>query len=123
MLDYIIWNLDRHGGNFLVKEEKMYAIDNGLSFGRDSFGPYSRDTLFDFAVPKDLILKCIEIVNNEKMLEIMKISLEEHLPEDEINACIWRIKNLVKILGDKRIGSEIRKDVLAIKSMLTYEKN
>ena len=37
ILDYLIWNSDRHTNNFLVDgENKFWAIDDGFTFGQDS---------------------------------------------------------------------------------------
>jgi len=123
IFDYIIWNSDRHSSNFLVKEGKLYAIDNGLSFGKDKFKPFELDGSFDFK--EDFISKINEIAKNDKILDIMRLSLEEHLSEEEINACIWRIKNIAKILNDKRILSKKIEDKCEIQKMFiyNYEKN
>ncbi|MFA5870418.1 MAG: hypothetical protein WC842_00815 [Candidatus Paceibacterota bacterium] len=125
IFDYIIWNSDRHSSNFLVKEDKLYAIDNGLSFGNDRFKPFMIDSPIDFNFKEDFILKINEIAKNDKILDIMRLSLEEHLPEEEINACIWRIKNIAKILNDKRILSKKIEDRSKISGMFiyNYEKN
>jgi len=51
----------------------------------------------DIWVPgKDEAKKEDQAAKNDKILDIMRLSLEEHLPEEETNACIWRIKNIAK---------------------------
>jgi len=37
LFDYIIWNSDRHDGNWLMGNNGVYAIDNGCSFVPESF--------------------------------------------------------------------------------------
>jgi hypothetical protein len=53
VLDYIVYNMDRHNKNFLVGPAgRMFAIDNGLSLPDDETaanrGSYFRSIVFDF---------------------------------------------------------------------------
>ncbi len=99
IFDYIVWNSDRHGGNFLVKEDKIYAIDHGLCFGNAH--PYKFQEFFDTPVPKEIIEKLASFASWEEGVDILRDLLEELLEKQEVSACIARIKNITGLLQEK----------------------
>lgn len=95
IFDYIIWNSDRHGDNFLVKEKRFYAIDNGLSFASDALDTY--EYLYNKKIPQDAIDKIKIFLSSDKKA-ILQTLLEELIPEKEVKACIKRIEILDKAI-------------------------
>ena len=111
IFDYIIWNKDRHGGNVLIKDKKVYAIDNGMAFSRAfsvEYKPYT--TFFNHLVPSEVIealekfypIESEEPVNeaveavwreNERVLRDLLLEL---LSEKEVSACLGRMR-LIRI--------------------------
>lgn len=56
IFDYIIWNADRHGGNALVKNGKVYAIDHGYTFlDRNALREYK--SYLNELIPQEIIEK------------------------------------------------------------------
>ena len=97
IFDYLIWNSDRHWGNALVKNNKLYAIDNGCSFG--ICDPVYLDTYYDTDIPEALRLHFLERLHNEALLEISTELLRELLSEEEVEAFRYRWNNLKNMLS------------------------
>lgn len=103
IFDYIIYNSDRHGGNFLVKGNWVYAIDNGLAFGADS--PKFFEVFFDQPIPEELIGKIKKFISWEEGRDILKDLLLELLSPDEVEACFKRIEKISQLVGVDNIIS------------------
>ena len=77
--DLVIGNLDRHDGNVLLKENKIYAIDHGFCFPIKKQIPFNYDFLSQIdqeEIPKKLIEKLQSIDKNE-MKRILSFLLEK----------------------------------------------
>lgn len=108
IFDYIIWNSDRHDSNFLVKDGKIYAIDHGLSFGRDTLRVYQ--SFVGKQAPELLINALKEFLEDVSRQKLLREFLRELLPEKEIEACFARIEWIGKLLIEK--GSIDSKKIL-----------
>lgn len=121
LLDYILWSSDRHDGNFLVKGNKIYAIDNGFTLGQDEFLPYVREVLEDAlgdmspevksfilenipplafylnrTIPQMIKDKIDQFLESPKAQNDLKNSLRALLPRHEVEACLARIKRVAQ---------------------------
>lgn len=105
--DYIIWNSDRHAGNFLIKADKVYAIDNGCAFAKwedkSYFYPYA--VFYNEPIAQSVIEKINKFLSWEEGVKILRSLLEELLLADEVASCVARIKNLGKLLNNGPISS------------------
>ena len=95
IFDYIIYNSDRHLGNFLVKDGKVYAIDNGLSFG-DDIGV--KGYFFDAPIPLEMVEGIEKFLSWEEGRKICEDLLRELLNPEEVAACMGRIKRIAGII-------------------------
>jgi hypothetical protein len=100
IFDYIIYNSDRHGGNFLVKDDKVYAIDNGLAFAPDklrrNYGKF-----WDVSIPDELKEKFESFLSQEDKQKVLKDLLSELLKPGEVEACLGRIETIGRIIASK----------------------
>lgn len=109
LFDYIITNSDRHGGNLLFKKGKIYAIDNGLSFG-GGCACYFREDYFDVPIPKEIIDKFEKFVSWKEGKEILRDLLDELLKENEADACLKRIEWIAELIHNGDIPRSMRKE-------------
>ncbi|MEK7580279.1 MAG: hypothetical protein AAB465_01535 [Patescibacteria group bacterium] len=96
LFDAVIWNQDRHGHNFLLKDGKIYAIDNGYAFDSSSplfYGDYASEP-----IPEEIKEKFRKFLSWTNGLEILKTLLDELLTPRQAKACIARIKFLGDIM-------------------------
>lgn len=105
IFDYIIWNTDRHSGNFLVKDGKILAIDNGLSFGRDDF--VSVKQCAGYEIPSAILENLKNFLGWGEGKAILKDLLLELLESEEVEACFRRLEYISKLLEGGRIPSNI----------------
>ncbi|MFA5877861.1 MAG: hypothetical protein WC845_00625 [Candidatus Staskawiczbacteria bacterium] len=98
VFDYIIHQSDSSDENFLVKDSRIVAIDNGLSFEKT-------ETDFDYKdfrkqPPAAEIREKIKgFFSDEKRMSSLRNSLSELLSPEEVNACLRRaekVKDFVK---------------------------
>ncbi len=110
IFDYIIYNLDRHKGNFLIRNGKVHAIDNGLSFAkgklRRNYGKF-----WDIPVPDEVKRKFEKFFSWEEGQAILKSMLSELLSEEEAEACMGRIDKIGKFVKTGTIPSEAKKSL------------
>jgi hypothetical protein len=92
LFDYIIWNSDRHGGNVLLKESKVFAIDNGLSFGADPLRTFKG--FYGLEIPDTIKQIFINATAAQQLLEVLQDLLTELIPPREAQLCIQRINYL-----------------------------
>jgi uncharacterized repeat protein (TIGR03843 family) len=97
VLDYILWNSDRHEGNFLLKDGRLVPIDHGLTFGKDK--PKFAETYVDDPFPTDVIEKLKQFRDNPEKADQLRAALKELLPRNEVAACMVRIAKITKLLG------------------------
>jgi len=103
VFDYIIWNTDRFGSNFLVKGKKLWAIDNGLSFCRESaangFFPIGLNVLLNQYIPQEVIDKLEKFFSWDDGKKILKDLLLELLDKDEVDACFKRMEIITDLIS------------------------
>lgn len=105
MFDYVLWNSDRHDGNLLFDgQEKLHAIDNGLSFGHDALRTYhswTHTTLRDWEFPTGAVEQVQKLAASPEMQRILLDLLTELIPAAEAEACLSRIRKLATALREK----------------------
>lgn len=104
IFDYIIFNPDRHGGNLLLTEGKIHAIDNGLAFGEKNlyiFGKiiFHEQTLDKFQKIQNVLT---EFLKDRSKIANLRVALSPLLSQDEIEACLTRIQKITDILNQKQ---------------------
>lgn len=105
ILDLIIWSCDRHWLNFLIKRNKIYAIDNGLSFGKDALLTYG--SYFNKPMPEEITDKFKKFFEKKDENEkILKIALKDLLSEEEIGACVKRINKIGNLVLNNKVISK-----------------
>lgn len=94
LFDHLIDSQDRHEGNYLVKGDKIVAIDNGCSMGDYSEGPnyynyLSKDTPQWF---KDRIKV---LAGSQERMDLLRWLLSELLSLEEVEAFFKRLRAIV----------------------------
>lgn len=98
--DYIIWNSDRNAANALFADAKIWAIDNGASFG-------SRDYLFTLRkyfqepAPNTFINTLRGFLDDTGRTGLLTEDLAAVLPQEDFSACLARIEHLGNKLSQK----------------------
>lgn len=97
IMDYILYNSDRHDRNFMVKERKVIAIDNGCCFGRSEYGMTLQRYILvtedlDRESVKEIKQQVENLLQNAQQKELMRGFLEELLPKDEVQAFFDRLE-------------------------------
>lgn len=101
IFDYIICNADRHGGNFLIKSEenKIYAIDNELSFDNVHYPSfYDCAKFFDVPIPQEITEGIEKFLSWKEGRAICEDLLGELLSPEEVGACMKRIEKINDII-------------------------
>lgn len=99
VFDIIIYNSDRHGDNLIIdSNDKIYAIDNGLTFGADRLRTHTQ--FYDHILPDTLIEKLSDFLVNDDAQRILKELLIELLPENEVEAFLKRLKYVGQLVTD-----------------------
>jgi len=89
-LDFVCGNLDRHYGNILINDNKIWLIDNGLSFGSTDDNPRFNDY-------RNQVIR--QFVNQASLPETLK-ELSSKISKGNFNGLI---SNLSKLLSQKEI--------------------
>ncbi|GEM_PF-1431860 len=117
IFDQIIWNTDRHHNNFLFKEGKIFAIDNGLSFNtkhkegaEDPLKWKLRigekyNSYYDQDVPEETARMFAEFLSDAQRESDLRQDLSELLEQQETDALIERIKTIGGFLKEGRTPS------------------
>ncbi len=99
ILDFLIANTDRHGGNFLVRNGRIIAIDHGYSFHDLISSPY-----FRFNSPPEITQEIKEKIKKlsfeEQSKSILKDLLLEILPLENVEAFFRRLQILTQTLEE-----------------------
>ena len=118
VFDNAIKNLDRHEGNFLVKNGRIYAIDHGRSmgWGSDRYQHYPLRSNSDFVkgglygsgkefrgkpLPQEIIDKFKKFLEWEVGATILEDLLSELIGEENAAVAVRRIQNLGKLIVEK----------------------
>lgn len=115
VFDCLVYNSDRHSGNWIVSKNKVYAIDNGLCFGDDYLR--SADKFFDIDFSPDIINKLENFSSDAEKQDKLKELLIELLPEKEVDAFFKRFERLVKLIREfkGKIPSFVQSEVSKFK--------
>lgn len=105
VLDYIIWNSDRHRANYLVKNDgsRLYAIDNGLTFGPDDRA--SIYALNNSEISDETTQKLTNFSQSDNKA-ILSALLEELIGTKETELCLARIKKIATLAQQGEITTE-----------------
>lgn len=107
IFDFLIENTDRRLPNYLVKDNKIYAIDNGLSLHiTDLTFDSVPITLVDEVLPKSLIGTLKKFISSENSKAVLKQLLYELLDKETIEMFIKRVGAFVKAITTECTLSE-----------------
>jgi len=93
-LDYLLANTDRHEGNWLVKDQKIYAIDHGFAFEEHArWGYYAEDLLQykGMEIPEDIRQSILELHTSDRMRELFMAVMSELLSTQGLDELFARI--------------------------------
>lgn len=114
LFDFLISNIDRNGNNFLIKDNRIYAIDHGLSFGRNIY-PLGSYYGYDYnnkpEIPSGVIEKIRKLNFEPEVKSILRDLLLELLPESEVEAFFQRLEILLERI-QKSEGCLDRKKIM-----------
>lgn len=105
IFDIIIGNFDRHGGNFLIQGNNLYAIDHGHSLEHN--GPYFLEKItldtsywqfFDKELPQEMIESIKNFLERPEEQQILEELLVELFDQQYASACLKRIKIIGEML-------------------------
>ncbi len=94
--DEIILNHDRHPGNYLVKNNKIYAIDHGHAFFATDNPP--RQPLFIPGIPKETQKTILEFSKDTKKQNDLRTALQKLFDEEVADFFIKRILYFANLL-------------------------
>lgn len=107
IFDHIIFNSDRHDGNFLVKESQVAAIDHGLAFGNSRLLTY--ENYVGEPIPQEVIDKINNFLERQDLQDILRDLLLELLSQDEVDAFFVRVKRIADFIKGGSISlSELK---------------
>lgn len=110
IFDFIIHNSDRHRWNFLVKDSKVHAIDNGLSFGNDPLKTIYE--VSDKAVPQDIVDGITRFLTQDGIKNLCEDLMGELISKTEVDYCMKRIKTIYDLINKYgRIPTKVRKEL------------
>lgn len=95
LLDYILWNRDRHSRNMLIEEDSIHAIDNSLSFNTNRPSSYFKE-YYGEVIPVDFRNKIIKFSQDEAGINVLEETLS-HMFGYEGSLCLKRINRLASI--------------------------
>lgn len=100
IFDYIIWSADRNPGNFLAKDDRLFAIDNGLSLKDEKFRPfesrYSKAEASGEKLPPEVIDGFDRFLADAGSQEKLHDAITKLVGEKSAKACLFRIENIAK---------------------------
>ena len=105
IFDLITGNSDRHGGNFLIQGDILYAIDHGYSMGHDDrdfgksiylYNGYCQ--FFDEQLPQELIESIKNFLERPEEQQILEELLIELFDKKRAVASLKRIKIIGEML-------------------------
>jgi len=110
IFDYIIYNSDRHDENFLIKDSRIYAIDNSQTFGGYHLAVYQ--SFFDIPLSGGIKEKIKEFLSRGERKEELRGLLAELLDPKEVDACFKRLD---------RVGEFVKRGAVRQGEKLTFE--
>lgn len=107
IFDSLIDNLDRHEGNYLVKDGRVFAIDHGYTFGDGDIYKFKWRGMNKDYIPADLIEKLKRFSSFQEQQDILRDLLAELLGNDITDAFMKRVVSFVEsIRPDNTFDSE-----------------
>lgn len=98
LFDTAIANNDRHPGNYLLKEGKVYAIDHSNAF-HHSYHPKVK--FFDEPISSEVIQPFLDFKANPDRSVNLEKELSMLMDQKRAAKCVNRIKNIARILSQK----------------------
>ena len=103
IFDLLIANYDRHGGNYLVKDGKIFAIDHGISLDLEDL----TSNIYIEKVPTDIAEKLRRFIESEDQRNILRDLLVELLGKYVADKFIKRVVAFTRsIKTDSSFDSE-----------------
>jgi hypothetical protein len=109
IFDHLIWSLDRHPGNFLLKEGNIHAIDNGLAFNKKGDEEYLKwrahmpGFQYTKVAPADIVARLQEFASRPEQEEDIRSQMEGLLSAEEIDALVYRAKEIAKKVSENAV--------------------
>lgn len=106
VLDLVMNNVDRHGKNILIAGDRVWAIDNGLTFGRD-FNRY-RNVFHKYLFFSRMVLPKEMVRRLSKLTEADFAPLARYLSPEEVNDTWLRLQFVLTHLDRlsyRRVGA------------------
>lgn len=98
LFDFLITNMDRHRGNYLMTKDKIIAIDNSQSFERrwlDKSG--FREKVFGVSIPQKLRDSILSFTQWQEGANVLRGLLSELLTEAETANFFRRLEGVVQM--------------------------
>jgi len=100
LLDYIVWNTDRHDNNYLIKDGNVVAIDHGLCFAGSS--PRFASEHFEQPMSPEVLENFRKFTESEENQKLLEGALHGLLEETQISSCMARITKLADLLKNNQ---------------------
>lgn len=94
IFDSLIDNWDRHGGNYLVKDGRVFAIDHGYTFNDIDNLKYRGMNVDE--IPADLADKLRSFASFQEQQDILRDLLRELLKGDIVDAFMKRVASFIE---------------------------
>ncbi len=106
LFDYSIWNKDRKTANYFVKEKKIIAIDNGLSF--DNWRQYNitsnlEEHVIGKLVPPEVSERYASFMSNTQRQNKLRNVMSSLIPQQAIDAMFARVSTVNQKLRSGKI--------------------
>lgn len=96
IFDDLIVNIDRHGGNYLIKDGKIFAIDHGFTLGLEDL----KDDFYIVNIPSDIADKLRKFAESEEQKSILHDLLAELLDEAVAGQFLKRVTAFVESINE-----------------------
>lgn len=120
IFDYIVNNHDRHNGNWLIKDGKIYGIDNEFTFTYDSRLPpqfhLDEHGTLGLVVPEETKKRLNEFVTNQEVRGVLRELLSELILQEHIDQMFRRAEGINKIIMEN--GAVSSKDIDFLESII-----
>jgi hypothetical protein len=94
VFDDLVGNGDRHGNNYLVKNGKIIAIDNGFAF--DDIEDFRKPVIIQDDIPVDLADKLRKFASSQEQQDILRDLLAELLDDKIVDLFMKRVIVFIK---------------------------
>ena len=106
LFDLVIWNTDRHDGNYLFTQDKVYAIDNEFSFWSKAEVPFIQgigpeESYFNIPITQEIKNKFEKFFVWKEGQKVLRNQLNKLLGKEKADDCLARIEQIGKALREK----------------------